>query len=61
MPIEIKELHIRIAVNTDQSSGRSAGPGTVGSGVRLSAAAQQAVVAECVEQVVRILQEKRER
>lgn len=62
MPIEIKELHIRVAVNVPENSGGQASqpssPSLAGGG---SAADKESVVAECVEQVLQILQDKRER
>ena len=57
MPIEIKESHIRVAVNAAEGSGGGTAPPAAGS----SATAREALIAECVEQVVRILQQKRER
>lgn len=51
MPIEIKELHIKMSV-TDQNT--SGGGGS--SGVN-----QDKVIAECVEQVMEILKQKQER
>ena len=63
MPIEIKELHIRIAVNTSQngqpSENRTANGGD-SSGLT-SDDAKEMLVAECVEQVLQILQNKTER
>jgi hypothetical protein len=60
MPIEIKELHIRVAVNAPQSGqsppGQSAG-GAKGDG----GSDKEEIVAECVEQVLQILQNKLER
>lgn len=58
MPIEIKELHIRVSVNTP-TDGKPAGapgpdPGT-------EAAARQALVADCVEQVLQVLRDQKER
>lgn len=63
MPIEIKELHIRVAVNTP-----SAAPQTAGS-IQRPAAADQAqsgkkkdeMIAECIEQVLQIMENKNER
>ena len=59
MPIEIKELHIRVAVNTAQSgqppADQAAAAGVGGDD------AKEAMVAECVEQVLRILENKMER
>jgi hypothetical protein len=61
MPIEIKELHIRVTVNA---------PGDVPVGVPSAVQAaggggqevyKDAIVAECVEQVLEILQNKAER
>ena len=58
MPIEIRELHIRVAVNTEAAreapASRQAPPEGGG-------ADHDAIVAECVEQVVQILQARRER
>ena len=63
MPIEIKELHIRVAVNMP-STGQVAGGSTGGSGGNTgggNAGDKEALVAECVEQVLEILQNKMER
>jgi hypothetical protein len=63
MPIEIKELHIRVAVNTAQSAQSPGGQMAVGndsvSGGNVGDA--EAIVAECVEQVLQVLQNKMER
>jgi hypothetical protein len=58
VPIEIKELHIRVSVNAP-TDGKPAGvpgaaPGAAGD-------AQDALVAECVDQVLQVLRDKRER
>ena len=58
MTIEVRELHIKVAVTAPAGSGQPAGasqaPGQ-------DAASPDAIVAECVEQVLRILQNKMER
>lgn len=63
MPIEIKELHIRVTI--DASPGKqSAGSRTTSAGGGASpdtGAAKDALVAECVEQVLRILNNRMER
>ena len=59
MPIEIKELHIRVAVNAPQAGAPA--PATPAAPSGGGAADRQALVAECVEQVLRILQQKQER
>jgi hypothetical protein len=58
VPIEIKELHIRVSVSTP-APGKPAGapgpdPGAEGD-------ARHALVAECVEQVLEVLRDRRER
>ncbi|MGZ8190790.1 MAG: DUF5908 family protein [Methylococcaceae bacterium] len=64
MPIEIKELHIHVVVNASSggqaSAGQQGGIGTGGKGVDNSDD-KEAIVAECVEQVLQILQNKKER
>jgi hypothetical protein len=56
MPIEIRELHIRVAVNAEAAKppapANAAGP---------DGADHDALVAECVEQVLRIVQARKER
>jgi hypothetical protein len=59
MPVEIKELHIRVAVSAAPAKPASAGQSqSAGSG---NSADKDAIVSECVEQVLHILQAKRER
>lgn len=61
MPIEIKELHIRVAVNTAKI-GQPGGVRTAASGSNPATADErEAIVAECVEQVLQIIQNKAER
>jgi hypothetical protein len=62
MPIEIKELHIRVTVNASPS-GRQAGVGgAVGGGAGTdSDDGRDRIVAECIEQVLEILERKQER
>ena len=54
MPVEVRELVIRMAVRPDEPEG-DAPP------VARSRAGREELVAECVEQVLRILQERQER
>lgn len=63
MPIEIKELHIRVAVNSSPN-GQPAANQTPSGGDSNGLASDDAkalLVAECVEQVLQILQRKMER
>ena len=64
MPIEIKELHIRVAVQAPPSGPAPSGQialGGAGSPGGEGDDARDAIVAECVEQVLHILQNKRDR
>jgi len=60
MPIEIKELHINVKV-TSQTENPSVGNQKPGKGADDAGADKDALIAECVEQVLQILQNKRER
>lgn len=57
MPIEIKELHIRVTVNTSPGGAPAARSEDAAGGDE----AKERIVAECVEQVLQILQNKKER
>ena len=57
MPIEIKELHIKVTVNAPAGGTAPAAPAPAGG----TPADKEALVAECVEQVLLILQQKQER
>jgi hypothetical protein len=56
MPVEIRELHIRVAVNSE-----AAKPSAPATSADRDGADKDALVAECVEQVLRIVQAKKER
>jgi hypothetical protein len=58
MPIEIRELHIRVAVNAE--SARPSAPTRSERG-RDTASDKDALVAECVEQVLQIIHARKER
>lgn len=58
MPIEIRELHIRVSVNAPASSRPAGAPGPAPGA---EDAAHESLVAECVEHVLEILREGRER
>jgi hypothetical protein len=60
MPIEIKELHIRVSVNPPPSGSSAGDPKSPPAGAG-SDEMRQAIVAECVEQVLQVLQTKSER
>ncbi|GAA6767030.1 DUF5908 family protein [Flavobacterium johnsoniae] len=54
MPIEIKELHIKINVNESSNSGAKPAASS-------SSNNEKDTVAECVEQVMKIIERKKER
>lgn len=58
MPIEIKELHIRVSVSPPEGERAPAGSGGR-SGE--NGDTQKQLVAECVEQVMQVLRDQRER
>ena len=58
MPIEIRELHIRVAVNSESAKQSAPAKSTSAGG---SSADKDAIVAECVEQVLQIMQSRKER
>jgi len=59
MPIEVRELHIRVAVKGAESGKEAATPG--GASAEGGGADHDAIVAECVERVMEILRARRER
>jgi hypothetical protein len=65
MPVEIRELHIRVTVNEPAPSGTGKTGAEAGSGKAGSAGGantdREAIVSECVEQVLNVLQNKLER
>jgi hypothetical protein len=61
MPIEIKELHIRVTVNAPQAGQPPAEKAGARGGSALADEERNAIVAECAEQVFQILQRKSER
>lgn len=58
MPIEIKELHIRVSVAPPAAATPAGVPGTPAG---TDSTARQALVAECVEQVLQVLNDRKER
>jgi hypothetical protein len=62
MPIEIRELHIKVSVTTPQSGQSSPGTGSSGGGSNNNAGInKEEIVAACVEKVMEILHNKTER
>ena len=60
MPIEIKELHISVKVNSPSETPPS-GKQSAGKNSESAESDKDALIAECVEQVLQILQNKQER
>ena len=61
MPVEIRELHIRLTVQADTGKHSPAGPGQPNGAGPGGATEKDSLIAECVEQVLEILQSKKER
>ncbi len=63
MPIEIKEMHIRVTVSgSHQAPAQGARAAEAkGEGAGAQGVDKDEIVAECVEQVLRVLQARRER
>ena len=59
MPVEIRQLQIRISVNEQQQNTADSAATTDNTNVRRDK--EDALVAECVEQTLRILEEQEER
>ena len=55
MPIEIKELHIKGVISNEPANTGSSNNTAVGEGQ------QEAIIAACVEKVLKILEDKKER
>jgi hypothetical protein len=56
MPVEIRELHIRVAVDARPAPAAPIANSASGEGTD-----RDSIVAECVEQVLQIVQSKKER
>jgi hypothetical protein len=59
MPVEIKELHIRVTVNQPAQGQQSAAPSA--SGKKEEGDEKEAMIAQCVEEVLQIIDNKKER
>jgi hypothetical protein len=57
MPVEIRELHIKVAVGAAPAAPAPAAAGSAPGGGQ----DKDAIVAECVEQVLQIIQNRKER
>jgi hypothetical protein len=62
MPIEIRELHIRVSVTTPAAESSPSGASSSGQGSNeASGNNKEEIIAACVEKVMEILQNKTER
>jgi len=62
MPIEIRELHIKVSVTSPQAGQSAQGAGSSGGGSNNNAGTnKEEIVAACVEKVMEILHNKTER
>jgi len=61
MPIEIRELHIKVSVTSPQAGQSAPGAGSSGGGSNTAGINKEEIVAACVEKVMEILHNKTER
>ncbi len=61
MPIEIRELHIRVTVNQPEGAAAGGQSGTSADAGTGSSGDKDALVRQCAEEVLRILRDERER
>jgi len=62
MPIEIRELYIKVAVSEGtETEGGNSGPASSGDTEGGNAMSNEQMIAACVEQIMEILKEKQER
>lgn len=61
MPIEIKELHIKVAVSPPPAADKPARPEASEPSPCAEMADREQIVSDCVEQILQILKEKSER
>lgn len=61
MPIEIRELHIKVSVTAPQAGQSASGTGSSGGGNNTAGNDKEAIVAACVEKVMEIIHNKTER
>ena len=61
MPIEIRELNIRVSVNQSPAEQGSSGGGSGGAQGGGGGADKDQIIAECVDQIMEILKNKNER
>lgn len=61
MPIEIKELHIIVTVNSSGDGREGGSTSAIGKSAALDHEGQTGLVTDCVEQVLEILNNKAER
>jgi hypothetical protein len=60
MPLQIKELHIKVTVNSDEEQSTPAAGNTGPETNSSSSVNNSEIIADCVEQVMQILKEKME-
>lgn len=61
MPLEIKELHIKVTVNQPSQGQSSTAGAAAGAGGARTGDEKEAVIAQCVDEVLDIINNKKER
>jgi hypothetical protein len=61
MPLEIRELHIKVTVNQPQGGGGTPAADGGGGGSKEAATDKEKVIKQCIEEVMDIINNKNER
>lgn len=61
MPLEIKELHIKVTVNQPSQGQQSAAASAGGASAGKSGDDKEAIISQCVDEILEIINNKKER
>jgi hypothetical protein len=61
MPLEIKELHIKVTVNQPSQGQQSAAASAGGAGGGKAGDDKEAIISQCVDEILEIINNKKER
>jgi hypothetical protein len=61
MPLEIKELHIKVTVNQPSQGQQSTGASVGGAGGGKAGDDKEAIISQCVDEILEIINNKKER
>ncbi|HEX6427322.1 MAG TPA: DUF5908 family protein [Niastella sp.] len=61
MPLEIKELHIKVTVNQPTQGSQPANTSAGGAGAGKAGDEKEAIISQCVDEILEIINNKKER